>query len=109
MLDSRFEALAPATDNAVFKPPRTNAMSEAFITTRTYKLYPSPRNLHREIFEHEVFVAHMYALVDPPSYDPQGKWSLFAAHRLADGKNGQLVTYELEADAARFKVRFTPD
>ena len=31
------------------------------------------------------------------------------AHRLADGKNGQLVTYELEADAARFRARFVPD
>ena len=59
-------------------------MAETTITTKTYKLYPSPRNRDREIFAHEVFVAHMYALVDPPSYDPQGRWSLFAAHRLAD-------------------------
>lgn len=83
-------------------------MPEATITTPIYKLYPSPRNRHREIFLHEVFVPDMYALVDPPSYDPQGKWSLFAAHRLADGKNGQLVAFELEADAARFKARFVP-
>ena len=84
-------------------------MPEVTITTDVYKLYPSPRNRHREIFLHEVFVPHPYALVDPPSYDPRGRWSLFAAHRLADGRNGQLVTFELEADAARFSARFTPD
>lgn len=84
-------------------------MAETTITTDVYKLYPSPRNRHREVFLHEVFVPHPYALVDPPSYDPQGKWSLFAAHRLADGKNGQLVTFELEADAARFSARFVAD
>jgi hypothetical protein len=84
-------------------------MAQATITTETYKLYPSPRNTAREIFAHEVFVPHPYALIDPPSYDPQGRWTLFAAHRLADGKNGQLVTFELEADAARFRARFVPD
>jgi hypothetical protein len=84
-------------------------MAGTTITTATYKLYPSPRNAHREIYEHEVFVPHPYALVDPPSYDPRGKWSLFAAHRLADGKNGQLVTYELAQDAETFRRRFVPD
>ncbi|MFL6691619.1 MAG: hypothetical protein ACJ8GO_01530 [Ramlibacter sp.] len=84
-------------------------MPEVTITTDVYKLYPSPRNRHREIFLHEVFVPHPYALVDPPSYDPQGKWSLFAAHRLADGKNGQLVTFELESDAVRFSARFVAE
>ena len=84
-------------------------MPEAEITTSTYKLFPSPRNRDRAIFLHEVFVPYPYALVDPPSYDPKGKWSLFAAHRLADGKNGQLVTFELEADAQRFQARFVPD
>jgi hypothetical protein len=84
-------------------------MAETTITTDIYTLYPSPRNRERRLFEHEVFVPHPYALVDPPSYDPRGRWSLFAAHRLADGKNGQLVTYELAADAARFQERFTPD
>ena len=79
------------------------------ITTDVYKLYPSPRNRHREIFEHEVFVPHPYALVDPPSYGPNGKWALFAAHRLADGRNGQLMTFELEADAKSFEERFVPD
>ena len=84
-------------------------MAGPAITTETYKLYPSPRNREREIFEHQVFVPHPYALVDPPSYDPKGKWTLFAAHRLADAKNGQLVTFELEADAENFQVRFVPD
>jgi hypothetical protein len=79
------------------------------ITTELYKLYPSPRNQERTIYLHEVFVPHPYALIDPPSYGVRGKWSLFAAHRLADRKNGQLVTFELEADAARFRERFVPD
>ena len=84
-------------------------MPEAAITTAQYKLFPSPRNRHREVFEHEVFVPHPYALIDLPSFDLKGKYSLFAAHRLADGKNGQLVTFELAADAQRFETRFTPD
>lgn len=84
-------------------------MAASTISTGVYKLYPSPRNLHREVFVHEVFVPHPYAIVDPPSYDPKGRWTLFAAHRLADGKNGQLVTFELEADAVRFRARFVPD
>jgi hypothetical protein len=84
-------------------------MAGTTITTDIYKLYPSPRNRDRMLFEHEVFVPHPYALIDPPSYDPKGRWSLFAAHRLADGKNGQLVTFELAADAASFRVRFVPD
>ena len=84
-------------------------MPEAFITTDVYKLYPSPRNRHRQVFVHEVFVAHPYALVDPDSDEPEGRWSLFAAHRLADARNGQLVTFELASDAARFTERFVPD
>ena len=84
-------------------------MPEAAITTRAYKLFPSPRNRSREIFPHEVFVPHPYALVDPPSHDIKGRWTLFGAHRLADGKNGQLVTFELESDAAVFMARFVAD
>jgi hypothetical protein len=84
-------------------------MPELAITTAVYKLFPSPRNRSRTLYAHEVFVPHPYALVDPPSYNPQGQWTLFAAHRLADGKNGQLVTFELEADARRFEARFVPD
>ena len=83
-------------------------MAETTITTDTYKLFPSPRNAHRAIFEHEVFVPHAYALIDLPAMDLKGRYSLFAAHRLADGKNGQLVTFELPADAQRFTARFVP-
>ena len=84
-------------------------MPELAFTTLEYKLFPSPRNRHREVFLHEVFVPHPYALIDLPSFDLKGKYSLFAAHRLADGKNGQLVTFELEADALKFSSKFTPD
>jgi hypothetical protein len=84
-------------------------MPEATITTADYKLFPSPRNRHREVFEHEVFVPHPYALIDLPSFDLKGKYSLFAAHRLADRKNGQLVTFELAADALKFESKFVPD
>jgi hypothetical protein len=84
-------------------------MAQTAITTDDYKLFPSPRNVHREIFLHEVFVPYPYAIIDLPSFHLKGKYSLFAAYRLADGKNGQLVTFELEADAARFNERFVPD
>ena len=55
-----------------------------------------------------MFVPHPYALVDLPAMGLKGKYSLFAAHRLADGKNGQLVTFELEADVATFNAKFVP-
>lgn len=84
-------------------------MPEAIITTPAYKLYPSPRNAHREVFLHEVFVPHPYALIDLPSFRLAGKYSLFGAYRLADRKNGQLVTFELESDAATFRAKFVPD
>jgi hypothetical protein len=84
-------------------------MAEAAINTDIYKLLPSPRNVHREIFLNEVFVPYPYALIDLPSFYLKGKYSLFAAHRIADRKNGQLVTFELPADAEKFKAKFTPD
>ncbi|WP_041675220.1 hypothetical protein [Ramlibacter tataouinensis] len=84
-------------------------MAEAAFTTADYKLYPSPRNTHREVFLHEVFVPHPYALIDLPSFHLKGRSSLFAAYRLADGKHGQLVTFELPADASSFSARFRPD
>ncbi|MDB5872060.1 MAG: hypothetical protein JWQ07_1502 [Ramlibacter sp.] len=84
-------------------------MAQTTITTDDYKLFPSPRNVHREVFLHEVFVPYPYALIDLPSFNLKGKYSLFAAHRLADRKNGQLVTFELEADAAAFTAKFVPD
>ncbi len=84
-------------------------MPEKFIQTARYKLYPVPRSPHREVFAHEVFVPHPYALIDLPSFRFKGRASLFAAYRLADGKMGQLVSFELEADAATFNAQFTPD
>ena len=84
-------------------------MAELAINTDSYKLFPSPRNVHREIFEHEVFVPHAYTLIDLPSFYLKGKYSLFAAYRLADSKHGQLVTFELAADAAKFNAKFVPD
>jgi hypothetical protein len=84
-------------------------MAETTITTGSYKLYPSLTNRHREVFLHEVFVPQPYALIDLPSLGLKGKYSLFAAYRLADRKMGQLVTFELEADAATFNRKFVPD
>lgn len=83
-------------------------MAEAF-STDDYKLFPSPRNRHRVLFEHELFVPHPYALIDLPSFHLKGKSSLFAACRLADHKMGQLVSFELAEDLARFQAQFTPD
>jgi hypothetical protein len=84
-------------------------MAETTIDTGTYKLFPSPRNAHRQVFLHEIFVPHPYALIDLPGFHLRGKYSLFAAYRLADAKHGQLVTFELEADVHKFSARFVPD
>lgn len=84
-------------------------MAESTITTDSYKLFPSPRNAYREIFEHEVFVPHAYAMVDLPSFHLEGKYSLFGAYRIADRKMGQLATFELAADAVKFEARFVAD
>jgi hypothetical protein len=84
-------------------------MATQTISTETYKLFPSPRNVHREIFEHEVFVPYPYALIDLPAFYLKGRYSLFAAHRLADRKMGQLVTFELASDVAIFNAKFVPD
>ena len=83
-------------------------MAETTIVTDEYKLFPSPLNRHRELFAHEVFVPHPYALIDLPAFHLKGKYSLFAAYRLADGKHGQLVTFELPGDAETFNARFVP-
>lgn len=79
------------------------------ITTDHYKLFPSPRNPHRTIFLHEVFLPYPYMLIDLESYRFEGRYSLFAACRLTDGKMGQLVTLELPSDEMKFKVQFVPD
>ena len=84
-------------------------MAEKSITTAHYKLFPSPRNLHAEVFVHQVFVPHMYTLIDLPSFYFKGKASLYAACRLSDGKMGQLVSLDLAEDEQRFKERFIPD
>ncbi|OGB05638.1 MAG: hypothetical protein A3E79_07520 [Burkholderiales bacterium RIFCSPHIGHO2_12_FULL_61_11] len=79
------------------------------ITTDHYKLFPSPRNRHRTIFLYEVFLPYPYMLIDLESYNLKGKYSLFAACRLADNKMGQMVTLELPEDEAKFKAAFVPD
>ena len=84
-------------------------MVEKTINTDTYKLFPSPRNVHRTVFAHEVFVPYPYALIDLPSFYLKGKYSLFAACRLADMKMGQVVTFENEADRTKFNANFVPD
>ena len=84
-------------------------MATQTITTDQYKLYPSPRNQHRVVFEFQTFVPHPYALIDLPSFELAGRHSLFAAHRRADNKMGQLVTFELASDQQRFERLFVPD
>ena len=79
------------------------------ITTEHYKLFPSPRNRHRTIFLHQVFVPHSFMLIDLESYQFKGKYSLFGACRLADMRMGQLVTLELPEDEATFNAKFVPD
>ena len=83
--------------------------SSQTITTDLYKLFPSPHNRHRTIFLHDVFVPHPYMLIDLESYNLKGKYSLFAACRLADNKMGQVVTLELPEDELKFKAEFVPD
>lgn len=84
-------------------------MATQTINTDRYKLFPSPRNVHKVIFEFEVFVPYPYALIDLPSFDLEGRYSLFAAYRLSDQKMGQLVTFEQESDMAKFNRLFVPD
>ena len=84
-------------------------MAQQTITTADYMLYPSPHNAHKVVFEFQVFVPHPYALIDLPSFDLKGRCSLFSAHRKADAKMGQLVTFELDGDRQRFESRFVPD
>ena len=79
------------------------------IDTGEYKLFPSPRNRHRVVFTHQVFVPYPYALIVMDEFGFQGRYSLFAACRASDGKMGQLVTFELEGDQQRFERLFVPD
>lgn len=84
-------------------------MATLTIDTPDYMLYPSPRNEHRVVFEHQHFVLYPYALIHLPDYDFKGRATLFSAQRKSDGKMGQLVTCELEADIQRFERLFEPD
>lgn len=61
------------------------------------------------MFEHQVFLPYPYMLIDMESYYLKGRYSLFAACRLADNKMGQLVTLEDAADEVKFKSKFVPD
>jgi len=61
------------------------------------------------VFEHQVFLPYPYMLIDMESYYLKGRYSLFAACRLADNKMGQLVTLEDAADEVKFKSKFVPD
>lgn len=84
-------------------------MATQTITTDQYKLYPSPRNTHKEVFEHQVFVPYPYAIIDLDVMALAGKTTLFAACRLSDMKMGQLVSFEQAPDQAKFERLFTPD
>ena len=84
-------------------------MATLAFTAHGYTLYPSPHSAHRVVFEFHVFVPHPYALIDLPSFELAGRHSLFAAHRRADNKMGQLVTFELASDQQRFERLFVPD
>lgn len=84
-------------------------MATQTIQTDLYKLYPSPRNTHKDVFDHQVFVPYPYAIIDLDVMELAGKTTLFAACRMADMKMGQVVTFELASDQARFERLFTPD
>ena len=84
-------------------------MATQTITSELYKLYPSPRNAHKDVFEHQVFVPHPYAIIDLAVMELAGRTTLFAACRLTDMKMGQVVSFELVADQTKFERLFTPD
>ena len=84
-------------------------MATQTIATADYLLYPSPRNAHKDVFAHQVFVPHPYAIIDLAVMELAGKTTLFGACRLSDMKMGQLVTFALAADQAKFERLFTPD
>ena len=84
-------------------------MAAQTIDTLEYLLYPSPRNEHRVIFEHQCCVPHPYELIHLPDFDFEGPATLFSAKRKSDGQNGQLVTCELEIDILRFERLYDPE
>ena len=84
-------------------------MATQAITTSAYKLYPSPHNRHRDVFAIQTFVPYPFALIYLPDFMFVGKATLFAACRLSDMKMGQLVSFELIEDQARFERLLKPD
>lgn len=95
-------------------PPEHRSSEHAMATAKSidtgdYKLFPSPRNVHRIIFEHQVFVPYPYALIVMDEFYFKGRYSLFSACRLSDGKMGQVATFELASDVDIFNKKFTPD
>jgi len=78
-------------------------MATLTIDTTEYMLYPSPRNEHRVVFEHQCFVPYPYSIIHLPDYDFEGRATLFSAQRKSDNRMGQLVTCELETDVLRFE------
>ena len=79
------------------------------IDTSDYKLFPSPRNVHRIVFEHQVFVPFPYALIVMDDFYFKGRYSLFSACLLIDGKMRHVATFELASDVDIFNKKFTPD
>lgn len=86
-----------------------NAMVTQTLDISGYKLYPSPRNRHREVFGIQLFLPYPYALIVLEDFHFQGKATLYAACREQDGKMGQLVSFELVQDRDKFERLFTPD
>ena len=84
-------------------------MATQTIETDLDNLYPTPRKAVRDVFEHQVFVPHPYAIIDLDVMELAGKTTLFGACRLSDMKMGQVVTFELASDQAKFERLFTPD
>jgi len=84
------------------------SMPSQTLQAHGFLLYPNPRNQHRIVFEHHVFVPYPYAIIDIHAMDLVGKTSVYAACRESDQKMGQVVTFELLEDVARFEKRFTP-
>ena len=72
-------------------------MATKTIDIRGYKLFPSPRNLHREVFELQVFLPYPYALIVLADFDLRGKATLFAACRASDGK----ISHDVGSDRFR--------
>lgn len=83
-------------------------MATPAFTAHGYTLYLSPQSAYPITFEFHCFVPYPYAIIDLPTIGLAGRSSLFAAHRTSDGKMGQLVTFELEADRILFERRFAP-